>query len=74
MAPSRVPWEMEQRSGSGGHRRSCGHRGDAGVTSLEYALIASLVAMVIISALLLVSGGVQQLFTTVSTHVSASSS
>jgi len=40
---------------------------------LEYALIAALIAVVIIVSLMFVSGNVQSLYKTVSTHVSTSS-
>jgi Flp pilus assembly pilin Flp len=53
------------------HRTAGG--GEAGTTALEYALIAALIAVVIIVSLMFVSGNVQSLYKTVSTHVSTSS-
>ena len=56
-----------------GRRCRCGRRrGDAGITAIEYALLAALVAMVIIIAVIFMGSRVSGLYTNVSTHVSAS--
>ena len=42
-------------------------KGEEGVTAIEYGLIASLIAVVIIAALIAVGGGLTATFTAVST-------
>ena len=48
--------------------------GDDGVTAIEYALIAALVAAAIIVAVTLLGERVQNLYNTIQTNVSAASS
>lgn len=44
-------------------------RDDAGVTSIEYALLAMLIAMVVLSGIVVLGGSVKELWATVSTAV-----
>ncbi len=44
-------------------------RDDAGVTSIEYGLIAALIAVVIVTALTTVGGNLNTVFTTISTSL-----
>lgn len=53
-------------------RRFC--QEEEGVTAIEYALVASLIAVAIIGAVLALSGSVQQLWNRISTCVANPSS
>lgn len=44
-------------------------RDDSGVTSIEYALLAMLIAMVVLSSIVFLGGSVKELWATISTAV-----